>query len=336
MVENDESVMINSVYTMKEIPVFFTFDRYYVLAACVAFYSLLKNSSNRYYYKFYVLHTDLKERDKLRLYKVVSRFFNASLDFKDVSCYNVDGWNQLLNKSHFSKEIFYKLIAADIFPSYNRILFSDVDVVFVNDISSSFFMYLDEDFYFAGTRPILKNEGLYKYDNLFTPEEIDIIDNYEISAGYMLINLSCIRRDNKQKELMDFFWKNTHRLVLPEQDCIALCCTSGIRFLPYKYVVCAFQYYIPLSQLNFNTNNIELKDRQRACECYLEMLNNVVQLHYPGVNKPWNNPTVYRYKEWFVYCVKSRQVLFYLLMQPIFFLQRVKRYSLRRFLSKLK
>ena len=30
---------------METIPIFFTFDRYYVLAACVAFHSLLTNAA---------------------------------------------------------------------------------------------------------------------------------------------------------------------------------------------------------------------------------------------------------------------------------------------------
>ena len=40
----------------KIIPIFFTFDGYYVLAACVAFYTLLKNASKEYNYKLYIVH----------------------------------------------------------------------------------------------------------------------------------------------------------------------------------------------------------------------------------------------------------------------------------------
>ena len=47
---------------MQTIPIFFTFDRYYVVPACVAIYSLLKNASKEYFYQLFVLHTDLNER----------------------------------------------------------------------------------------------------------------------------------------------------------------------------------------------------------------------------------------------------------------------------------
>ena len=36
---------------METIPIFFTFDRYYVLAACVAFHSLLTNAAPEYQYQ---------------------------------------------------------------------------------------------------------------------------------------------------------------------------------------------------------------------------------------------------------------------------------------------
>ena len=44
---------------METIPIFFTFDRYYVLAACVAFHSLLTNAAPEYQYQLYVVHTSL-------------------------------------------------------------------------------------------------------------------------------------------------------------------------------------------------------------------------------------------------------------------------------------
>ena len=44
---------------MKTIPIFFTFDKNYVLAAKVAIHSLIANASKEYKYELYVLHTSL-------------------------------------------------------------------------------------------------------------------------------------------------------------------------------------------------------------------------------------------------------------------------------------
>ena len=66
---------------MQIIPIFLTFDRYYVVAAEVAIYSMLKHASADYTYYIYVLHSDIpvKSQDKLR--KVIRRFPNAAIHF---------------------------------------------------------------------------------------------------------------------------------------------------------------------------------------------------------------------------------------------------------------
>ncbi len=320
---------------MKTIPIFFTFDRYYVLAACVAFYSLLRHASTNYQYHLYVVHTDLENKHQCRIRKIVSQFKNARIDFIDASAYHT-GWEKLQVKSHFSKEIFYKLTAADMFPTYDRILFSDVDVIFTDDISPSYFLFPEEDFYYAGTRPIQENTSIPRYRANFTPEEIDIVARYEISAGYMLLNLKCLRRDNKQAELTQFFRSNAHRLLLPEQDCIALCCTQGIRFMDHKYVVCGFQFHVPDEQVIFNPYGPYAGNREKELELWHRMQREVVQVHYAGLNKPWNSPFVDEYRKWLATCSEAGLIGYYLRLQPLFILQRLRRYSLKRFIRKLK
>lgn len=316
------------------IPIFFTFDRHYVLAACIAFHTMLEKASRQYQYRLYVVHTGLKECHKKRLQKVVRRFSNAELFFKDASGYDT-GWEGMQYKGHFSQEIFYKLTAADMFPEYDRILFSDVDVIFTDDIAPSYFLYPGEKFYYAGVSPIFEPKGL-QYIRDFTPEEIVTLTTYAISAGYMLINLACLKEDHKQKELTDFFRRNVSRLRLPEQDCIALCCAPHLRFMDFKYVVCAYQFHLAPETVPFNIHRPCLKDHAQAVRIYRRMLDEVVQLHYPTPEKPWNNPFVFEYGKWLKACRRARQTSYYLMMQPAFLIQRIKRYNIKRFISKIK
>lgn len=319
---------------MTTIPIFFTFDRHYVLAAGVALHTLLETADPHYRYRLYVVHTDLRPRHRRRLERVVSRFDHARLDFIDASGYQT-GWENFRHKSHFSKEIFYKLTAADLFPQYDRILFSDVDVIFTDDVAPAYFLFPDDnDFYYAGTRPIEENPNLPRYRAQFTPEEINAINTYEISAGFMLINLRQLRADRRQPELMDYFRRHAGRLILPEQDCIALCLAPHIRFLDYKYVVCAAQFSQQPEQVRYNTNNPALADPQAAAEIYRRMLTDVVQLHYPGAEKPWNNPFTPRFNLWFAACRRAGLTGYWLRCQPLFVRQRLRRYSLRRFIRK--
>ena len=188
---------------MKQIPIFFTFDRYYAVPAAVAFYSLLRHAAPLYQYNLYVLHTSIPQAIQKRLARLIKRFPNANLQFIDVS--HFDGQGDIgQGKSHFSKEIYYKLIAAEIFPQYDRILCSDVDVVFTGDISPSYFLFPDEDFYYAGVGQVLESGRMKAYaDDLFSPQEKQALEQ-EIMAGYLLFNLAAIRRDRMQEKLTDF------------------------------------------------------------------------------------------------------------------------------------
>lgn len=315
------------------IPIFFTFDCQFVLAAGVALHSLLKHASTEFQYHLYVVHTSLKPKHEARLQRIVDRFPNAEISFINASQYSVP-WDELHNKSHFSKEIFFKLTAAEMFPQYDRILFSDVDVIFMDDISSAFFAFPDDDFYYAGTRPIQENTNLPRYTGKFSPEEIQTISDYEISAGFMLLNLKKLRADNQQKRLTEFFWQNAFRLILPEQDCIALCLAPKLRFLDYKYVVCAAQYFNQPDTLRYNPNNVVLQDSAEASRLYRKMLAEVVQLHYPGAGKPWNTRGCPKREEWLEACREAGLFGYYEQLQPAFFFHKLKRYSLLRFLKK--
>lgn len=318
---------------MENIPVFFTFDKNYVVAAEVAIYSMLKHASSQHQYKLYVLHTDIPFSSQGKLFKLVDKFDNATLEFIDASIFD-DDENILQSKSHFSKEIYYKLIAAEIFPQYDRIICSDVDVAFTGDISESYFMHPDKFFYFAGVGQILESNRMKNYGTDFTSEELEILKK-EIAAGYLLMNLKAIRDNFMQKKLTDYYKANYHRLRLPEQDCMILCCWPDIAYLPMKFVVCNNYYQTDINTVSFYQENDGFpKEREQACRAFKEALNNPVQLHYVGGNKPWNSFFVPKQGVWLSLLRESGCTTDFLKALPGFMQKRLNRYSLKRFYAK--
>jgi lipopolysaccharide biosynthesis glycosyltransferase len=320
---------------MKEIPVFFTFDRYYVVAAGVAIYSLLKHASPNYDYKLYILHRDIPPSARKKLLSIVNRFSNAVLEFIDTSSF--DRHKDIpTGKAHFSKEIYYKLIAAELFPQYDYIICSDVDVVFRGDISPSYSVFKDDFFYFAGVGQIVENGRMDAYKEQFTKEEQEVLKK-EIAAGYLLINLKTIRENQLQERLTQFYIDNYYRLYLPEQDCIVLCCWPHIKHLPMEYVVCNSYYRLKPDTIAFYTDNDSMPlQRTEALAIFTHALTHPVQLHYVGANKPWNSFFVPKQSIWFAMLYESECVALFLKSIPTFILKRMRRYSLKRFLSKMR
>lgn len=318
---------------MMQIPIFFTFDRNYVVPAAVAFHSLLRRADPQYTYRLYVLYTDIPETDRQRLTRLVERTGHGTLEFIDVSAFDTEEIRG--QKGHFSKEIYYKLLAADLFPQYDRILCSDVDVVFTGDIAPSYFLYPDESFYYAGVGQVLESDRMTQYAADFTPHELRILQK-EIAAGYMLFNLKMMREYDIQHRLTEFYKANYPRLRLPEQDCLILCCYPYVRQMPLRYVVANTYYRIPPAEAAYcSFSDVFTADRQEQEALYADALARPVQLHFVGADKPWNSLRVPRSSVWWSELRASGYTLYYIKALPGIIRQKLKRYSLRRFLNKI-
>ena len=318
---------------MTQIPIFFTFDRHYVVPAAVAFHSLLRHADPQYAYRLYVLHTDVPEADRHRLTRLVEQTGQGTLEFIDVAAFDTDAIRG--QKGHFSKEIYYKLLAPDLFPQYDRILCSDVDVVFTDDIAPSYFLHPDEFFYYAGVGQVLESDRMAGYGNDFTPNELDILRK-EIAAGYMMLNLKLMREYGIQHRLTQFYQTNYPRLRLPEQDCLILCCYPYVRQMPLRFVVADTYYRIPPEQADFCPYSDVLPADRKECErLYADALAHPVQLHFVGADKPWNSLRVPCSATWWQALRASGFTFRYLCALPGIVRQKLRRYSLRRFLHKL-
>ena len=318
---------------MTQIPIFFTFDRNYVVPAAVAFHSLLRRADAQYEYRLYVLYTDIPQADRRRLARLVERTGRGTLEFIDVSAFDTEEIRG--QKGHFSKEIYYKLLAPDLFPQYDRILCSDVDVAFTDDIAPSYFLYPDEFFYYAGVGQVLESDRMAQYASDFTPDELRILQK-EIAAGYMLLNLKLMREYGIQHRLTEFYKTNYPRLRLPEQDCLILCCYPYVRQMPLRYVVANTYYRTPPAEAAFCTFSDVFPLDRKACEdMYSDALARPVQLHFVGADKPWNSLRAPRSSVWWSELRASGYTLYYIKALPGIVRQKLRRYSLRRFLNKI-
>lgn len=314
------------------IPVFFTFDENYVVPAVVTLHSMLSHADPRHTYPLHVLHMGLSERARRELHRAVAPFPNATLSFIDTSAYDA-GIEACPGKSHFSREIFFKLTAADLFPQYDRILCSDVDMLYTGDIAPSFSAFEGEDFYYAGVDTILPSTRMSLYPS-FTDEERYWLER-EINAGYLLFNLAAIRRDGMQRIMTDYYKANYARLPFPEQDCMALCCRERVRHFPMRYMVCNNFYTVHPDTTAFYPviASLPADDAARRA-AFKAALTDPVEIHYIGAQKPWNSLGVPRQSLWLKALWRSGATAYFLRVLPRILSRKMQRYSLRRFLSK--
>jgi lipopolysaccharide biosynthesis glycosyltransferase len=276
----------------------FCFNNEYAIPAAVAFRSLLENASKDYFYKLYVSHTDVSVENQQKLQEVAVYFQeHASLEFLLMQNCFEDLWRKTKTKGHFAKEAFYKLMAPSLFPQYEKIIISDVDVIFLGDVSPSYFSFdPSEDIYVAGVGGVGKILHIlddYKKD--FSPEEISKI---VINAAYMVYNLNKMRRDNLESSFLKCVESNYWRILQLEQDVINLCCYPKIKFLPLKSMICTYVYDLYHTDEDFD--NDETFSRLELTEA----MENPVVLHYSGLKKPWKEDCT-KAEDWFKYAIKT-------------------------------
>ena len=311
------------------IPVIHCFDDNYSMPAAVAFLSMLEHADCKYFYKLYVLHADITKKHQDMLNSIVSRFENATLEFIDMENKFEDLFKKLKTKAHYSKEMFYKFLSESLFPEYEKIIISDVDVVYQGDISKEFIHFnIDEDYYLAAHKcSIIKHTWVEKfynsYDENFTPEEKEKIYT---SAGFWIFNLKKMRADKMSEKFINFAFENVERVLQPEQDTVNLVCYPKIKLLPVNSVVCTYTYDIAKNLSNLKKDNFYSEEELNYA------LKNPIQIHYATSIKPWNDSSCTKSKLWFEYLFKTPFTLEYIERQenkifwnnPLFFKKKVK------------
>ncbi len=156
------------------------------------------------------------------------------------------------SQKRFSKMIMCRFFFASLFPQYEKIIMFDVDTLFVNDISESFFIPL-ETHYFGAVREkdlIAMNRNsakdLYELRQMHAKsigvtdafpnlEEAQILfDNY-FNAGFLALNLKSWREENLENQLIAFFLLKNEKLLFSDQDALCFVCRGRILELPYSY-----------------------------------------------------------------------------------------------------
>ncbi|WP_340201768.1 glycosyltransferase family 8 protein [Helicobacter pylori] len=156
------------------------------------------------------------------------------------------------SQKRFSKMIMCRFFFASLFPQYDKMIMFDVDTLFVDDISESFFIPLGTHYFGAVREKDLiamdrnSAKDLYELRQMHAKtigvadafpnlEEAQILfDNY-FNAGFLALNLKLWRKENLENQLIAFFLLKNEKLLFNDQDALCFVCRGRILELPYSY-----------------------------------------------------------------------------------------------------
>ncbi|WQX81314.1 glycosyltransferase family 8 protein [Helicobacter pylori] len=266
---------------MQEIiPIVVAFDNHYCIPAGVSLFSMLVHAKRererervKLFYQIHCLVEGLSLENIAKLEETIAPFSAfSSIEFLDISNEELEprhNYRKLdpliaseirklylklnaFSQKRFSKMIMCRFFFASLFPQYDKMIMFDVDTLFVNDISESFFIPL-ETHYFGAVREkdlIAMNRNsakdLYELRQMHAKtigvadafpnlEEAQILfDNY-FNAGFLALNLKLWREENLENQLIGFFLLKNEKLLFPDQDALCFVCRGRILELPYSY-----------------------------------------------------------------------------------------------------
>ncbi|WJJ07679.1 glycosyltransferase family 8 protein [Helicobacter pylori] len=284
----------------QTIPIVVAFDNNYCIPAGVSLYSMLSCAKQerdevKLFYQIHCLVDSLSAENTEKLKQTIAPFSTfSSIEFCDISKNDAYPFklvsklflrlNSFVQK-RFSKMILCRLLLASIFPQYEKIIMFDVDTLFVGDISESFFIPMDGE-YFGMAKEDLSLFGLDSLDaflknrtidcikyfgldekNMLPTEELITLYRNHFNVGFMVANLKLWRDDNLEEKLCEFFVARNYSLVCPEQDTINIVCVNKILPISDSY---NFSH-----RLFYRKKNNEKSD--------------VRMVHFFSYEKPWNH-----------------------------------------------
>ena len=275
----------------KIIPIYFTFDNNYVEPAAVAFYSLLQKAKSGIFYEMYVLHSDITNEKQELLQNIVKKFKNANLSFIDTHGFLQEEWKNgnfagFNNTTIFTTDTIIKCFGAKFFPQYDKIIYSDVDVIFADNISEIYDINI-EDKYMAA----VKNINLkYKKSELahLKPEHFKMLEDTYFAGGIWVLNLKKIREDNLEKRFIEIIQDNTIVKHWPDQDIMNIACENKVAYIPLNYIS-----YPDLLDLLSDKNFVSHYTKEEL----FDSIFNPKIIHFAAF-KPWNNDTQFANLWW--------------------------------------
>lgn len=210
---------------LVRIPVVFTIDKKFLPPAYVAITSLVDNAKKNTSYDIIVLYQGKVDKRVQKLYEVISNSTHK-MRIEDISSVKI---NAPKVSKCWPKVVYVCLYLSSILEAYDKVIFSDVDVLFLGDLSQIFNVDITE-YEWGGVAAELNNEEavMHQYYS-------DNSHRYIYWTGFMLMNLKKMRESNWEKRCNDNLKKYQNRLFMFDLEIMNLT-AKKIKRIPIRYV----------------------------------------------------------------------------------------------------
>ena len=272
---------------MANIPVVFCFDSRIILGASVTIKSLIDCAKETTNYDIRIFHSDINLKDQKNISKLTENtrhniafhYINPDL-FKDAP----------KNKGSWTEIVYYRLLAPEILKEYDKVIYSDVDVLFKGDLEELYSIDIN-DYEMAMVRAEKNTPNIIEH-RYFEENKND----YIYWSGLILYNSKRFR----EKKILNKLYKNIetykNKLKAYDLDLINVTCQN---ILPLDLKYCVLQGFF------YNDDYAKIKEYEYLKFVYNDeeikkAKNSAIIIHYAGYpGKPWRMKKPYsNYQEY--------------------------------------
>lgn len=270
---------------MNVVPIAFAFDNNLVFPACICLSSLMMHAKEDTFYEIFILHSEREQLNREELDKLPTFYSNCSVTYRSVG----DVFDNAFEIRGITTPAYYRLLIPELIPEYDKVIYSDVDVIFRMDLSELYSLNLGEN-YLAATKDLglnLSQDGIAYIQSM---PELQI--GKYLQSGFIVINNKKILQDGLVQQFKSIAKQN---LKYQDQDTLNIVCHGKILYLPLEYNMTDYSFYYALVERNLLQT---LYDN--------EVIDNAIKhgnLHFNG-HKPWKKYCV-NFDIWWEYYRKS-------------------------------
>lgn len=270
---------------MTRIPIVFAFDNKLAMPAAVCFYSLLINAKATTAYDFYILYRTGEHLDLSKVERVVAQFPQSTLTLREVG----NEFDNSFEIRGITTPAYYRLLIPDLIPEHARVIYSDVDVIFRQDLAEVYNSELGNNI-IAGVNNIAHIDPDLK---LHYKDTLKLNPDNIICSGFLVMNCAALRREKFKNR---FIALSKRQFKFQDQDILNISCAGRIMMLAPKYSLLTY------ISLYANTNGKDTFLPLWSAEEVDEALQ-TGNIHYNG-NKPWRTWCL-NFDIWWEYYRKS-------------------------------
>ena len=214
---------------MNTIPIAFAFDNNLIMPACVCLSSLMMNAKPDTFYDIFILHSEKENLRKEKLNQLPKHYPNCRIRYRTVG----DLFDNAFEIRGITTPAYYRLLIPELIPEYDKIIYSDVDVIFRNDLSE---IYHNTDLshsYLGGVDSLSDLQShLCEYY-----AKLGITADGIIYSGNLIINSAKIIADNIIERFKQLAQNN---YIYQDMDVLNLVCRGKIKYMPMEFCLTTY------------------------------------------------------------------------------------------------